>query len=114
MTVNGITESGADAGNYVIVPATTTADITAAMLTVTGITADDKTFDGNTDATIDTTNAVLVGVVAGDDVTLDTSSAIGTFDSPDAGTDKTVIITGLTSVGTSLNTKLASIATSLR
>src|SRR5262249_17448885 len=37
VTINGLALGGADAGNYVIVPPTTTADITAATLTVTGI-----------------------------------------------------------------------------
>ena len=95
----GLLLTGADAGNYILTQPTTTADTTAATLTVTGITALDKAFDGNTDATIDTTNALLVGAVSGDDVTLDISGAIGTFDSPDAGNDKTVFITGLTITG---------------
>ena len=32
-------------------------------------------------------------------VTIDTSEAIGTFDTPDVGNDKTVTITGLTLTG---------------
>ena len=44
--------------------------ITAKGLTVTGITANDKTYDGNTTATLNTAGAVLVGKVPGDDVTL--------------------------------------------
>ena len=55
VTVTGLTLTGADAGKYILVQPTTTADITAATLTVTGITAGDKVYDGTTDATIDTT-----------------------------------------------------------
>ena len=44
-------------------------------------------------ATLDTTNAMLMGVLPGDLVMLDTTNAIGTFDSPDVGTNKTVFIT---------------------
>ena len=71
MTISGLTLTGADAGNYIIVPPTTTADITAATLTVTGITASDKVYDGTTGATLDTCGATSVGSVAGDDVMLD-------------------------------------------
>ena len=99
VTVNGLVLGGSDAGNYVIVPPTTTADITAASLTVTGITANNKGFDGGTDATLDFSGAVLSGMVAGDDVTLDGSGATGTFDSPDIGAGKTVTIAGLSLSG---------------
>ena len=78
---------------------TTTANILAATLSVTGIAADDKPFDGTTAATLETAGATLVGVVGSDDVTLDTSEAVGTFDSPDVGNDKTVTITGLSLSG---------------
>ena len=57
VTVSGLSLTGADAGNYVLTPPTTTANITAATLTVTGITASNKVYDGTTDATLDTTNA---------------------------------------------------------
>ena len=100
VTVSGLSLTGADAGNYILTPTTTTADISAAALTVTGITASDKVYDGTTDATLDTTGAALEGVVVGDDVTLNLVSAIGTFDTPDMGTGKTVFITGLTLTGT--------------
>ena len=55
--VSGLSLSGADASNYSLTEPTTTADITAVMLTVTGITADNKTYDGTTAATLDTTGA---------------------------------------------------------
>ncbi|WP_254053380.1 beta strand repeat-containing protein [Singulisphaera sp. GP187] len=99
VTVAGLTLSGADLANYVLVQPTTTADISAATLTVSGITANDKAYDDTTDATLDTTNALLVGYVAGDDVTLDVSRAVGVFESPEIGNDKLVLITGLTITG---------------
>ena len=52
-------------------------------------------YDGTTTATLDTSGAALAGVVAGDDVTLDTSGAVGTFDDKNVGTGKTVTVTGL-------------------
>jgi trimeric autotransporter adhesin len=91
--------TGADAGNYILTQPTTTADITALTLTVTGITAADKAADGTTDATLDTSGATLLGVINGDDVTLDTTGAVGTFASADPGMDITVTISGLTISG---------------
>ena len=83
------TYSGADAGNYNFnAQANTTANITAKALNITGITADNKVYDGNTSATINisgVTNATLVsgGLVAGDNVTV---SATGTFADKNANT----------------------------
>ena len=57
VTVTGLSLSGTDAGKYTLVQPTTTADITAATVTVTGITADNKVYDGTTDATLDTSGA---------------------------------------------------------
>ena len=99
VTVTGLVLTGADAGNYIITPPTATANISAATLTVTGITASDKVYDGTTDATIDTTNATLTGFVTGDDVVLDVTGATGTFVDKNAGTDKTVTLSGLALMG---------------
>ncbi len=89
--------SGADSGNYsVAATATSTADITKASLTVTGITASDKVYDQTTAATLNVAGAALVGVVSGDTVTLDTSAAVGTFSDKNVGAGKTVQVSGLT------------------
>ena len=77
--VSGLLLSGADAGNYALTEPTTTANITPAPVDVNGVTAADKTYDRTTTATLDTSGAVLVGVVPGDSVTLNTSGAMGTF-----------------------------------
>jgi hypothetical protein len=88
------TYGGADAGNYNFnTQANTTANITAKALNITGITADNKVYDGNTSATINTsgvTNATLVsgGLVAGDNVTV---SATGTFADKNANTSVLVL-----------------------
>ena len=96
VTMSGLALTGADAGNYVLTqPTDDRATSPPATLTVTGITANNKVYDGTTDATLDTTGATLVGVVAGDDVTLDTSGATGTFATKDVGTGMTVTVTGL-------------------
>ncbi len=74
--------------------------MTAKTLTVTGITANNKIYDGNTTATLNTAGATLVGVVSGDNVTLNTALATGTFDTASAGLGKTVTVSGLSLSGT--------------
>ena len=69
-----------------------TANITPATLTVTGVTAKDKVYDGTKTATIDATGAKLVGVVSGDTVSVDATGATGTFASKDVGTGITVTV----------------------
>jgi hypothetical protein len=100
VTVTGVAITGTAAGNYSLTQPTTTANITAKNLTVTGITANDKVYDGTTTATLNTSGAVLVAVMSGDNVTLNVSGASGTFADKEVGTAKTVTITGLTLSGT--------------
>ena len=66
---------------------------------MTGITADDKVYDGGTSAVVHTGSAALQGTVSGDTVTLDASSAAGTFASKDVGSGITVAISGLSLAG---------------
>jgi hypothetical protein len=95
--VSGVSISGADSGNYNTPSdtATTTADITAIDLTVAGAVADGKTYDGTTVATVDFTGASLVGVLAPDDVTLDTAAYSAAFGTKDVGTAKAVTVAGV-------------------
>ena len=79
-------------------------------MTVTGITADDKVYDGGTGAVIDTGSAALQGTVSGDTVTLDVSSAAGTFASKDVGSGIAVAISGLSLRGARRGGLLASAA----
>jgi hypothetical protein len=69
--------------------------VTPKALTVTGIIANDKPWDGNTLATLNFSGASLVGVALGDTVNLDNSSYIANFDTPDPGYPKPVTVTGL-------------------
>ncbi|WP_180287958.1 YDG domain-containing protein [Janthinobacterium sp. 35] len=88
VTVSGYTLAGLDAGNYVVTqPSALTASIARAALTVSGITAADKAFDGSTAATVSTANATLAGRFASDDITL---ASIGQFSDAAAGVGKTV------------------------
>jgi hypothetical protein len=95
VTVSGLTAGGADSANYTLSLPTTTADIAAAGLTVSGITAANKVYDGNNTATLNTASAALVGVLANDVVTLSTGGATGAFATKTIGTGKTVTVSGL-------------------
>ena len=94
--VLGLTIGGADAGNYTLVAPILTANITAAHLTVTGVTASGKVYDATTTATIHTSGANLTGVQGTDDVTLGVGDAFGAFATKNVGTAKTVAVAGLT------------------
>ena len=91
-----ITASAAADTDYTISYVNGTLNITPATLTVTGVTANDKVYDGTTAASLNVSNAALVGVFSGDLVTLDSNGATGTFASPNVGDDILVTISGLT------------------
>ena len=89
--------SGADAGNYNLTqPTGLQADITEKALTITGVTASDKTYDGTTDATVSAGS--LSGAIGGDDLSL--SQGSGTFNNRYVGTDKSVSYSGYNISGT--------------
>jgi hypothetical protein len=102
VTVSGLTLNGTDAANYTLTLPTLTANITPLGLTVTGITATNKVYDGTAAATLDTSSAALVGVLSMDtgNVALVTSGATGVFANKNVGTNKLVTISGLTLSGT--------------
>jgi filamentous hemagglutinin family protein len=96
VTIAGLALGGADAVNYTLVDANNAAvNITPRGLTLTGITATDRTANGTTSVQIDTANAAVTGVLAGDVVVLDTAGAAGSVQTPDPGT-KPVFVTGAT------------------
>ena len=63
-------------------------------VTVSGITATDRTYDGTKVVDLDAANAQIDGLVAGDAVTVDVDNATGTMDDANAGQNKTVNIEG--------------------
>ena len=82
-------------------------------LTLNNITISDKPYDGTTDATISNYGS-LVGVVLGDDVTLNTSNIIAVFASSNAASDITVNISGIAISGEeSSNYSISSTATTV-
>jgi hypothetical protein len=109
VTVDG---AQANAGNYTAtatdlsnsnykLPAVKTQTFTIAKkdVTVSNITASNKTYDGNTTATIVATNASFDGLLDGDALSVSTS---GTFADANVGTGKTVTFGALTLGGTSV------------
>jgi fibronectin-binding autotransporter adhesin len=89
VTLASATLAGTDAPNYSLSSvSTTTADITAKGLTVSGAVAANKTYDGTTAATL-SNGGSLSGVESGDTVTLGNNST-GTFANATVGSGKTV------------------------
>ncbi len=95
------TLGGAQASDYnaVLNQSQPTANITPAPVTVTGITANTKVYDGTTAATLNASSAALAGVYSGDSVSLVKIGMIGTFASRNASNNVTVTVSGLTITG---------------
>jgi gliding motility-associated-like protein len=100
VSTSGFTPGGTDSGNYVVTQPATTGNITPAPLTVSGVTANNKAYDGTTGATINTGSAALVGLFGADVVTIGSAGVTGVYENPDIGTAKMVIIAGFTIGGT--------------
>ena len=98
----GITISGgADQNNYALSSTSglASANITPKEVTVDGIFAYNKVYDGTTAAILNTTSAALAGIISGDTVALDTLAAVGTFNNKNEGNGKTVYVSGLSTSG---------------
>jgi hypothetical protein len=98
-TFSGISLTGSDAANYYLASNTLagTAIVTPKPVTLVGVTAANKVFDGNTLATL-TSDGTLYGLVGIE--TLSVSGLTGNFDSASAGTRKTVKLSALLGDGT--------------
>jgi hypothetical protein len=100
ITVAGYTISGTDAGNYTLTqPTGLTANITAISLSITGISISNKSYNGNTTASI-TGTAALSGVISPDVVNLVSTGATATFNNKNVGTGKPITVSGYTITGT--------------
>lgn len=82
--------------------ATTTTDFTISKrpVTISDIAANNKTYDGTTEATISTANATFTGIVGSDALSVSTT---GTFADKNVGTGKTVTLGTLTLGGSSIS-----------
>jgi hypothetical protein len=99
ITINaiGYTISGDDSTNYSLEQPTLSADIIAKVLTITGLTGDDKTYDGTTEASASGT-AVVSGIVDGENISL-AGEPIFSFATASRGTGITITTTGYTISG---------------
>jgi hypothetical protein len=95
VSVTGLSLTGADAVNYSLSQPTPSANINQASLSLLGISANNKTYDRNTSASINTSLASLSGVITGDSVSLSASNVYGFFADSGVGNAKNVSIYGL-------------------
>ena len=97
--------TGSAAGNYTI--ATTgntdgTLTINPKTLTISLTGTVEKTYDGTVAATLDAANYGLSGVISGDSVSLNDPTS-GAYDNANAGTGKTISVSGLSLSGAGAN-----------
>ena len=89
VTIDSVALGGVDARNYTVsAPAGVRATIKPRELTLAGLAAQDKIYDGSRDAQV---SATLADAVTGDAVSLEIA---GQFDTRNAGSGKTVALTG--------------------
>ena len=108
----GYTGGATDAGTYTVTatfatesvnynvpaPLLRTLKIEPKMVEITGITADNKPYDGTTAVGLDTSGAVISGLIAGDDLSIVIGT--GVFPTKNAGTHQ-IVFTGYDLEGTS-------------
>ncbi|MCR9207343.1 MAG: YDG domain-containing protein [bacterium] len=102
VNITGLNLTGTDAANYALASTsdTSSADITPLAINVSGLTGDDKVYDGTTLATLSGTGTVAaIGV---DDVEVN-GSAIASFNNKNVGTSKSIVVSGLTLTGDDAN-----------
>ncbi|WP_433706225.1 YDG domain-containing protein [Paraburkholderia sacchari] len=96
---SGFTLTGAKAANYqIVVPTYLAANITPKLVTITGVTASDKVYDGTTTAPLNVSNATISGLVPSDagSVSLSTGGAAGTFSQSNVGNNLAISVNGMT------------------
>jgi len=103
VSVGGLSLSGESSGNYTLAStsisgAIGTIDPKTLTVSLTGTVS--KTYDGTTAATLANGNYSLTGIVSGDAVALNDPSS-GSYDTKNAGTDKTVSVGSLSLSGES-------------
>jgi hypothetical protein len=104
VAVGGLTLSGADAGNYLLVlPAALAADVTPASLTLADVAATSRVYAG-TAVTATTASGTLAGVIAGDTVTVTLSAS---FADGNAALGKPVSVSGVLAGADAANYLLA-------
>ncbi len=97
----GTSSNGALASNYnALTFVGSTYSITPKPLTVSGISVIDRVYNGGTQAALNVGSASFSGMIAGDDLLMDTSAAVANFNNKNVGTAKAVTVSGLSLSGT--------------
>nr|WP_316641658.1 YDG domain-containing protein [uncultured Roseateles sp.] len=97
VSVANLALAGADAGNYLLqAPGNLTASIIPANVTLNGLTANNKVYDASTAASL--SGSAIVDALAGDRVGL-SGTAVARFSDKQAGTGKSVSVSGITLSG---------------
>ncbi|MDN2699798.1 YDG domain-containing protein, partial [Janthinobacterium sp. SUN073] len=94
--VSALTLGGADAGNYTLASTISSgvANITQKALTVTGVTAASRDYDGTRNAVL--SGGALSGLISGETLNLDLTNQTGVFADKNAGSGKVVTVAGAT------------------
>ena len=98
VTLDTLALQGTDAGNYALGSGTLT--VTPRPLSVTGMSVQNRVYDGTTTANYTGTPTVGGNVIAGDDAVLSTNNLSVAFADKNAGTNKPLVATGLSLTGT--------------
>lgn len=105
VTLSGTNYSGSDVGNYSFTDQSlTTADVTQKSITVSGIAASNKVYDGGTTTFVDLSGITFAGIVSGDDLTA--TDGLGTFDNKNVGANKAITLSGTNYGGTDVGNYL--------
>ncbi len=100
LTPSGIVNDGNSGNNYdYSFVSVNTGEVTPRSLTITGVTANNKPYDGSNTATLNTAGAGLSVIVGTEDVSLDSTSVTAFFDDENAGNGKNVTASGFTLSG---------------
>jgi subtilisin-like proprotein convertase family protein len=97
-----VTFTPTNTASFLPVTASVAINVSAAPVTVaSGLTANNKVYDGTTVAVMDSNNVTLAGVLSGDaaNVTLSTNGYVAAFTNQNAGTGIGVNVSGLTLTG---------------
>ena len=96
---NATASTGTLLSNYNItyVNSSSSAITQLSLTSATGITAQDKKYDGTRSAILNTTGASFVGVISGDQVNF--GNATGLFDTANVGTNKNVVVSNFSMIG---------------
>ena len=114
VVVDGLSLTGADAGNYTLGGVLgLTVNIAPRPVSVTGLVALGRVYDGSVDVALDTRGGAIAGLLAGDELTLLADGATGTLADRHAGLGKAVTLAGVAVSGADAGNYVLQAATPL-